>query len=62
MDEPALAGSFFVRKLEIPAVARTFATLIRPLCGQLLPKGEAFGAVEGKSLLPLGEGGAEGDG
>jgi hypothetical protein len=38
------------------------ATLISPLRGQLLPEGEAFGAVQAKSLLPLGEGVTEGDG
>jgi hypothetical protein len=42
--------------------ARTAAALISPLRGQLLPEGEASGGVEAKSLLPLGEGGAEGDG
>jgi hypothetical protein len=36
--------------------------LISPLRGQLLPEGEAFGAVQAKSLLPLGEGVTEGDG
>jgi hypothetical protein len=30
------------------------ATLIRPLCGQLLPEGEAFGAVAGKKPSPYG--------
>jgi hypothetical protein len=38
--------------LGIHAISRTAVTLISPLRGQLLPEGEAFGAVEAKSLLP----------
>jgi hypothetical protein len=49
-------------KLGIHAESRTAVTLISPLRGQLLPEGEAFGAVQAKSLLPLGEGVTAGDG
>jgi hypothetical protein len=49
-------------RIGFPVIATVCRALISPLRGQLLPEGEAFGAAEGKSLLPLGEGVTEGDG
>jgi hypothetical protein len=49
-------------RIGFSVIARLYRALISPLRGQLLPEGEAFGAAEAKSLLPLGEGVTEGDG
>jgi hypothetical protein len=54
-------GCFAIWEYKIFAFSRTSAALISPLRGQLLPEGEAFGAPQAKSLLPLGEGVTAGD-